>query len=283
MQKFLTLFLLVFVVVSCKSEKKKAAQSFEAALEAATGNSFTIAKLQTEKGNYTVYRNENTGEYVAYNMDKWNRETMSSLDQFNAVAVAGDVVGGLNKDREWVDSGYWESVYDTRTYTDDYYDSVCGCYQTETRTESYYVGERYVDTSHWYTFYTGGGFRFENNSGVSKDLETLAALKEAAAESFMASKFKSEFSLSDDRASEMAKLASKYQRLENARELTTSEKDKFALSALGVSMNQIEVAMKKKAQGSDAQYADLLKTAAQVNNTTPEQIGKFFDEVVEGI
>jgi hypothetical protein len=41
--------------------------------------------------------------------------------------------------------------------------------------------------------------------------------------------------------------------------------------------------MKNKAQGSEAQYDDLLKTAAKVNNTTPEQIGKFFDQVVEQI
>ncbi len=282
MQKVLAL-LLVFVVVSCTSEKKKAAQSFEATLEAETGNSFTIVKLQTEKGNYTVYRNENTGEYIAYNMDKWNRDTMTTLAQYNAVAVAGDVVGRLSQGREWVDSGYWEDIYETRTYQDEDYSYSCDCYVTSTYSERVWVGERYVDTSHWYTFYTGGGFRFENASGASKDLETIAALKEEAAQSFMAAKFKSEFSLSEDRASEMAKLANKYQRLENARELTAAEKDKFALSALGVSMNQIEVAMKKKAQGSEAQYADLLKTAAQVNNTTPEQIGKFFDEVVEGI
>ena len=277
MQKLLVLLSLCSVLVACNGQKKTA-KAFEKVLETETGNSYTLVKLQTEKGNYSVFRNENTGEYVAYNMDKFDRKTMTSFSQY--VAVEGDVVHNLQKDREWVDSGYWESIYDTGTRYVDVYDSYCSCYKTETETYSYYVGERYVDTSHWYTFYTGGGFRFENTAGVSKDLETIAALKEEAAEAFMAHKFKSEFSLSDNRASELAKLANRYQRLENTRELTTPEKDKFAMTALGVSMTQVENAMKAKAEGKESQYASLLKTAAQVNSTTPEQIGKFFTEVI---
>ncbi len=278
MQKMFVLFLSLIVLTAC-NEKKKEARAFETALEA-SGQTYTIVKLKTEKGNYTVYRNENTGEFVAYNLDKWNRETMTTLDQYNTVAVAGDVVHNLAKDSVWIESGYWQDIYDTRTYTDEYWDDFCECWETDTYTEDIWVGERWVDTSHWYTFYTGGGFRFENTAGGSKDLETLAALKEDAAKSFMKAQFKSQLKLSESRASEMANLASKFQKLENARELTTAEKDQFALSALGVSMSDVESALKKKAEGSEAQYADLLKKAAQVNNTTPESIGLFFEEVL---
>jgi hypothetical protein len=151
------------------------------------------------------------------------------------------------------------------------YNISCGCYQ------------KWIDTSHYETFYYGGGYRFENTSTGSKDLETLAALKEEAAVAFLTEKFKSDFSLSDNRAQELAKLATKYQRMESVRELTQAEKDHFALKALGVSMNQIESAVKNKSQGSETEYAELLKKAALVNNTTPEQIGKFFTEVVEEI
>lgn len=278
MQKLLVLAVMSFLFVACNGQKKTA-KSFEAALEVETGQAHSIAKLQTEKGNFTVFRNDVTGEYVAYNMDGWNRETMTSFSQY----TGGAPVKNLAKDREWVVSGYWEPIYDYYTDYYDVYDSFCDCYVSESRTVEVYVGDRYVDTSYWYTFYVGGGFRFENTAGVSKDLETIAALKDEAAESLMKFKFKSEFALSDNRAGELAKLASKYTKLENARELTTSEKDKFALSALGVSMNQVEAALKAKAQGQDAQYAELLKKAAQVNSTSPESIGKFFDEMADAI
>jgi hypothetical protein len=278
MQKFLALIALSLVLVGC-NEQKKQAQSLELALQASTGHSYTIVKLQTEKGNFSVFRDENTGEYIAYNMDKWDRNTMTSYSQY--AAVDGDIVHSLNQGKEWVVSGYWQPIYNTYTDYHDVYSSSCNCYVSESYTTQVYVGDTYVDTSHWYTFYTGGGFRFENNSGVSKDLETIAALKDDAAQSMMKAKFKSEFSLSDNRAGELAKLANKYTKVESARELTSTEKDQFALSALGVNMNQVESAMKKKAQGQDNAYNDLLKQAAQVNNTTPEQIGKFFDQMSE--
>jgi hypothetical protein len=280
LQKFFVLMLMSLFFVACGH--KKDAQSFEKALEAQTGQKHSIAKLDTEKGEYVVYKNEVTGEFVAYNMSKWDRKNMNSVDQYMANgAVDGvDIVKNLAKNTEWIDSGYWESVYETWTETYEYYDDSCECYQTETEYHSVYVGERYVDTSHWYTFYTGGGFRFDNTSSQSKDLDTIAALKEEAAEQFMAFKLKSEFSLSSNRAEELAKLANRYQKLENSRELTGSEKDKFAMEALGVSMNQVESALKKKAEGNESHYEELLATAAKTNNTTPEQIGKFFNEMV---
>ncbi len=280
LQKLFVLMLMCITVVACGH--KKDAKSFEKALEASTGESYTIAKLDTEKGKYVVYKNDVTGEYVAFNMDKWDRKNMTTVAQYMAAgAVEGvDIVKNLLKTTEWIESGYWESVYDTWYETYEYYDEDCECWETETEYYSVYVGEVYVDTSHWYTYYTGGGFRFDNTSAQSKDLETIAALKEEVAEKFMSHKLQSEFSLSANRASELAKLAGRYQKLENSRELTASEKDTFALSALGVSMTQVEAALKSKAEGNDSRFNALMETAAKVNNTTPEQIGQFFNEMV---
>lgn len=279
MQKILVLMLLSLFVVACGH--KKDAKSFEAALEAQTGQSYTIAKLYTETGEYVVYKNETTGQYEAYNMAKWDRKNMTTYSQFEARATMNvDIVKNLLQHTEWVNSGYWEDQYETYYETREYWDDYCECWQYDTYSYTVYVGSYWVDTSHWYTFYTGGGFRFDNTSTQSKDLDTLAALKEDVAEKFMAHKLKSEFSLSENRAAELAKLAGRYQKLESARELTTDEKDKFALDALGVSMTQVESALKAKAEGNEARYQDLLNTAAKVNNTTPEQIGKFFNEMV---
>lgn len=279
LQKLFVLVLMCVCFVACGH--KKDAKSFEKALEA-NGESYSIVKLDTEKGKYVVYKNDVTGEYVAYNMDKWDRKNMTTVSQYLAAgAVEGvDIVKNLLKTTEWIESGYWESIYDTWTETYEYYDEDCECWETETEYFSVYVGEQYVDTSHWYTYYTGGGFRFDNTSTQSKDLETIAALKEEVAEKFMSHKFQSEFSLSVNRATELAKLAGRYQKLENSRELTNTEKDTFALSALGVSMTQVEAALKSKAEGNDSRFEALMETAAKVNNTTPEQIGKFFNEMV---
>lgn len=279
MQKILILAMMLIMTVACGH--KKDAKSFEEALEAQTGHQWSVAKLQTETGKYVVYKDETTGLYSAYNMDKWDRKKMSTTDEFFANAVKGvDFVMNLAKMDEYIHDGYYQDIYDYYYVTEEYYDSECDCYYTETVEYSTYVGTEWVDTSYWYTYYTGGGFRFDNTSGQSKDLETIAALEEEVAEKVMAYKFTSEFSMSNNRAQELAKLANRYQKLENTRELTTTEKDQFALEALGVSFTQVENALKAKAQGDEAKYDDLLAKASAVNKTTPEQIGKFFDELI---
>lgn len=280
LQKFFVLFVMSLLTIACAQERD--AKSFEKVLEAETGHAHKIAKTYTEKGNFAVFKDEVTGEYKAYNMDKWDRETMTTLAQFmaNGTTDGVDVVRNLAQNKVWVNDGYWEAMYETRYDYRDKYDRSCECWVEERYSYDHYLGERYVDTSHWYFYYTGSGFRFENTASASKDLDTIAALKEEAAEMFIAHKLKSEFSLSSNRAEELAKLANKYQKLENTRELTTSEKDKFAMEALGVSMTQVESALKAKAEGSESRYEELLETAAKTNNTTPEQIGKFFTEMI---
>lgn len=270
---------MLVVFASCSgggsSGHKKDAVSFEQALEASTGQAHTVVKLNSKVPGYVVYQNNATGEFVAYNMERWDRATMTTMDQFNAVALAGDVVANLDDNREWIDSGYWSSIYETDY--DYVWDDFCECYET-VETEVY-VGQEWVDTSSWVTFYYGGGMRFDNASTVSRDLDTIAALKDDAAEAFIATRLQSEFSLSSHRASELAKLTNRYQKLENSRELTTSEKDRFAMDALGVSMTRVESALRAKAEGNERAYEQLLETAARVNSTTPEQIGRFFDEM----
>lgn len=280
MQKIFVLAFMFVITVACGH--KKDAKTFEEALEAQTGHSWSIVKLQTETGKYVVYKDDVTGLYSAYNMDKWDRKTMKTTDDFFANATQGvDFIMNLDKVDEWIESGYYQDIYEYYTYYEEYYDEECDCYYTEEYTEAVWVGTEWVDTSHWYTYYTGGGFRFENTAGRSKDLETMAALEEEIAEKVMAYKFSSEFSMSANRAQELAKLASRYQKLENTRELTTTEKDQFALSALGVSFTQVENALRAKAEGKEEKYEELLARASAVNNTTPEQIGRFFDELLE--
>jgi hypothetical protein len=212
-------------------------------LEQSTGQSFSIEKTYTESGKYVVYKNESTGNYIAYNLWKYNSETMTSLDQYLANAAFGaDIVGNL-------------SVFVDYTY-DNHGDRVTKFY-----------------------FYTDG-FIFNSVSRASKDLETLSYLDEVASETFIASKLAYDFSFSSDRALELAKLTTKYQKLESARSLTLSEKDQFSLKALGVSFRKIERSIKANQQGQNSALNSLIEQAALLNRTSPEQMGRFFSEVL---
>jgi hypothetical protein len=278
LNRVIALGCLLFICFSCGH--KKDAKAFEKLLEETTGQEHSVAKLDTETGDYVVFYNEVTGVYTAYNMDKFDRKKMTTYGQYSANAVEGtDIVRQLERTDEWIEDGYSQDIYEYETYYYDVYDEECDCWYTESYTESYYVGTEWVDTSYWYTYFTGGGFRFDNTSTISKDLEMISALAESTAQKVVTEKLQSEFALSADRATELSGLMMKYQKLETARELTTDEKDQLALKSLGVTVTQMERALKEKDQNGSTAYADLLKEAAQVNRTTPEQMDKIMDEV----
>jgi len=245
-------------------------------LESETGQDYSIAKLHTREDGYAVLRNKSTGEYIAYNVDKMDRDVMTSLSDFQAVLGSRDVISGLDQVNTWVESGYSRDIYEY--YDVEVYDSFCDCYYWEER--SYWVGTEWVDTSHWVTTYHGGGFIFDNNAVIGKDLDTFAAIKEDVQKKFVTYKIKSELALSQTRAEELADLAIKYEKLESIRELTASEKSKFTQSSLGSNFDEIEAALKKKAQGNENSYNNLMAKAAQVNKTSPEQIASFFDKYI---
>lgn len=266
------IILFAAIAVSCEN-KEKDARAFEKILENSSGQDHSLAKFSTEQKGFMVFKNEVTGEYTAYNLSHFDRKDVTSYDAYLASAASTDVVGNLSVNQEWVVSGHWYEESTTNTYCDQ--DNYCWSETT------YYTTDVWVDTSHWYTFYTGGGLRFDNTNPQSKDLETLAALEEDLALKIISYQLGSEYSLSSHRADQMARLALRYQRLENKRELTESEKGIFAMEALGVSLTQVENSLRARAQGHEAQFEDLLETAARVNQTTPEQIGRFFEDYIK--
>jgi hypothetical protein len=268
--------LLAFSLVACKSETTKRAEVFANAISSGTGVTYQLVKSDTETRGYAVFRNSATGEFVAFNMNKYDRNNGGmTYEQFVAVAIPGtDIVNNLRREDRWIVSGYWADITDTR-YRDVYYSS-CDCYRSESYTVV--VGQRYVDTSHWATYYLGGGFLFDTAANASRDLETLAALDESTQKSFVASRLQSDFSLSATRADELANVVYRYQRLESRRALTESEKSVFTTEAFGLRNAEIESALRAKAEGRDASYRAMLRRAAETNNTTPENMGSFFDQ-----
>lgn len=268
--KITFLLCMLALFVSCKDLYRDSAK-FEKILEGQTGQPHRVAKLWTDVDGYVVYQNEATGEYTAYNLTDFKHRKMKTYADYLAITDGDDIISGLSESKEWVVSGHWYEESYTTTYCDS---EGQNCY-TET---TYYTTDIWVDTSHWVYHYTGGGFTFENSSSPSKDLETLAALSEEAAIKFVGQKLSSEFSLSTTRAEELAKISLRYRKLENQRELTSSEKSLFAMEALGVSYAQVERAMRDRAQGKETSYEALLNEAATHNRTTPEKIGMFFED-----
>lgn len=270
MKSTVVLLLTSFMLISCRNASKEA-KAFEALLETSTGEGHTLVKFYTKVDGYRVFQNDRTGEYVAYNLKNFDRKEVTSMSAYMAAASSSDVIHNLESKIEWVVEGHY--YVDSSSYT------VCDSNQENcyTQTDSW-TTDIWVDTSHNQTFYYGGGFKFENNSTQSHDLETMAAMNEAVAVKMISSTLSSQYALSTHRADELARLSFRYNKLENVRELTNKEKDVFALSALGVSMSDVEKSMKEKSQGNDRGYEALLEKAALKNRTTPEQIGKFFEE-----
>lgn len=268
--------LLALSLVACKSETTKRAEVFANAISSSTGATYQLVKSDTETRGYAVFRNLATGEFVAFNMNKYDRSNGGmTYEQFLAVAIPGtDIVNNLRREDRWIVSGYWSDITETRYR--DVYDRFCDCYRTESY--SVVVGREYIDTSHWATFYLGGGFLFDTAANASRDLETLAALDESAQKAFVASRLQSDFALSATRADELAGIVYRYQRLESRRALTESEKSIFTTEAFGLRNSEIESALRARAEGRDASYRAMLRRAAETNNTTPEAMGSFFDQ-----
>ena len=268
MKKNIIIALLGLVLVSCNGLDVRA-KKFEKILESSTGQDQTLAKLWTEKSGYVVFKNESTGEYTAYNLDKYNKKKMKSYDAYLSATTSLDVVANLASAQEWKVEGHYYETSSTSTSCDS--DGYC----TDTTTT-----DEWIDTSHWYTFYTGGGFRFENNTTASRDLDSLAAIREEMALQYISHQLTSEFALSGNRADELAKLAWRYNKLESRRELTADEKNLFAMESLGVSFAKVESAVRNRATGSAESYQDLLKKASQHNRTTPEEMNRFFETYI---
>ena len=271
MKSLLVISLLSWILVACNGLDVRA-KKFEKILEASNGQNQILVKLWTEKSGYVVFKNEVTGEFSAYNLDIFDKKKMKTYDAYLAATSTNDIVTNLTSGQEWVVEGHWYEESTTSTSCD----SDGNCYDTTT----YYTTDIWVDTSHWYTFYTGGGFRFSNDSNASHDLDTLAAMREDMVLGYMSHQLTSEFSLSSTRADELAKLAWRYNKLESRRELTPAEKNLFALESLGVSFSKVETAMRNRANGSDESYQELLSTASDYNRTTPEEMGRFFETYI---
>lgn len=270
----IVLLVLSFSFVSCGKHRMDALK-FRKLLKEETGQKWKIQKLFTETGDYVVFKNKETGEYVAYNMEMYDRKGKMTYDQYMALAVEGtDIVRDLTRNSKWVDTSYWTTVthYSGSWEWDDwdeewYWCDTCGYSWTE---------DVWVEDGYTYYWYTGNGFSFSNNElNVSRDLETLSGLADEAQVKLISLAIENEFSLSSNRAQELAKLSVKFNKLENVRELTAKEKDYFAVNALGASFTELTSAYKKSLSNDKGSFNSLMEKAAKLNDTTAEKLEEY--------
>ena len=263
------------LTLSACSHQRKTANSFSDFYENQTGQKLVIEKLFTLHDGVTVFKNKSTGEFVAFNTAKFNKDTMTTMDQYLAAAnQPGDVVHNLSEravttSYSTYHEGYW-------TYT---YDPIYDIYgnQTGSVRHDYYV-EGYYTTDYSTTYYyDGGGFTFAESNSQSKDLDAIANSVETANHAAVANSIVAKFGLTEDRAETLANLAVQYSTLENSRRLTGADKEVFAKKALNVSFGDLESAYKASAQGNSAQYNTLIGKAADFNGMSPEKARTLMD------
>ncbi len=142
--------------------------------------------------------------------------------------------------------------------------------------ETFYFGDAYENN--YYGTYAGE-FVFDETSEAGKDLEKAYGLIDAHKTTKIGEALAAEFGLSEERGMRIAKLVSDWQKLSKSRSMTNADANIFSRELLGVDMNKAESAIVKHLQGDDSEVADLVKKAAQVNGTGPEQMNELLNTI----
>jgi hypothetical protein len=113
---------------------------------------------------------------------------------------------------------------------------------------------------------------FEKTIATSKDLDKAAAFVESYQSERLAANIASEFGLSEERSTKIAKLAATWEKLAKVRGLTNEDADAFAQELAGVNFAQINQAVSSMNQGSTTDMGALVAKAAEVNGTSSENM-----------
>lgn len=115
------------------------------------------------------------------------------------------------------------------------------------------------------------GFLFEETAGNAKDLEKLGSIKESVKRTNIAKKLQANLGLSEERANEVAKLTSHYEKLSNKRAMTDKDANKLFKSVFGITATDVRKAYLATVEGNKVPMQDVMKTAAEFNGLGPEK------------
>ena len=134
---------------------------------------------------------------------------------------------------------------------------------------------RFGYSDHYYHQIPNGNWELYAESSQSiKDLEALGANLENETTETLGEKLVTKYGLSTDRADAVAKNIYAYNRLTSKRSLTDREKNFFSNELLGADYDLV-VDSFSSGEGVD----ELLEQAADVNGTSPEQVGAIINEL----
>ena len=274
--KALFLSALLAVSFSACSKQRIEARRFEKFYQAQTGQKLVIQKLFTLVNGVTVFRNKSTGELVAFNVSKFDKNSQTTMAQYLAVAnQPSDVVHNLTRRDVTTSSTSWVPGYWT-TESDPIYDNYG--YQTGYITRDVYVDGYYSTSTTTTSYYDGGGFTFAENSAQNKDLDAIASSAESANNAALTNSIVAQYGLSEDRAESLASLAVNYAQLQDSRRLTDADKEVFSQKALNVSFADLQNAYTASTQGNANQYNTIIGQAAQFNGLSPEKARDLIDQ-----
>lgn len=143
--------------------------------------------------------------------------------------------------------------------------------------ETFYFGDAYKNT--YYGTSYEGEFVFDETSEAGKDLEKVSGMIAAHKASKIGEALSSEFGLSEERGLKIAKLVGDWKKLSKSRSMTSADADVFSKELLGVDMKKAESAITKHLQGDDSEVTELVKKAAKINGTGPEQMNEILTAV----
>lgn len=317
MKKMTLILLMILSVVSCNSNRE--AKNFVKDLEELTGVDYSIIKSSTQTEGYIVVKNDKTGEYLAYNIAKY--EDISMEDYLKQAVHGVDIIHDLTQnmsttnspgwisnwvtyyegdyvwvdgDSYWVDDSYyvdgdyywddWEDdwVWESGYWVDDgYWEQEAGSWEWDAYASSYQVDEgNYGVTTYSNTWFTGGGFTFEENSTASMDLEKVLGLEETQTKEAISNNLSAKYGLSEDRSLEIATMYTQFNQLGSMRELSEAEKKEFEVGTFGSTIEEFEDAFKDQIGGNNSKISTLVEKAAELNGLSPENTNQIISELL---
>lgn len=292
----LPLLALVITLVSCgRSETSK----FSNAINEGGSKHFVAVREygRNGNGNYSVYKDEATGQYWAVNVEAFEASGLSAQEFFSANKGPGsDLVVNINtitshdetrlgytyetqyiehEDREYIsDEEAYDYGYDGYDYLNDSY-YLSYCWDEEVLVEVPYYYDVTINDYHGVN-----GMVFEEGNSDKKDLEKMAAEMEGQEVSEVAENLVAKFGLSEERAQEVAKLQNAYGQISNKRSLTKKDQDMLTKQLVGTDYASAQTALEDHISGDSEKMEELLEKAAELNGTTPEHMTEILGDVL---
>jgi hypothetical protein len=120
---------------------------------------------------------------------------------------------------------------------------------------------------------------FEKTQPSLRDLESAAALVEDLDIKNKAENLAAKFALSEERAFEVSKLLSQWNKLSHRRSMTDADAEAFSMELMGAKVSEVQKAYLKSLYGNTSELESLINRAAEVNGISSENMNRIVEEL----